>query len=264
MPRDQRLYMTFPNDFWMHPKVAPLPVEAKWAFVEMNGYSRMQDLDGVIPAVMAERLWPREVLQILVGSHPDRPLVVWDADSYVIRDYAEHQQTVAERDELSRKRSEAGSLGRAKQLLDSSRASVGQAPGQIRAETETELKTNRRTSVQAELERDFDEFWKVYPRKEGKQAAKRRYVTARKSYPAEVILKGARAYALLSLGKEKQFVKMAQGWLNDGRFADELSSAPVTSPLAPRSLDPVEHAHKWLPDGTCMLCPARRDREDTW
>jgi hypothetical protein len=254
--------MTFPNDFWMHPKVAPLPVEAKWTFVEMNGYSRMQDLDGVIPAVMAERLWSRDVLQTLVASDPVKPLVVWDVDSYVIRDYAEHQQTTAERDELSRKRSEAGARGRAKQLSDSSRASVGQVPGQIRAETETESKTSKRTSVQAELEREFDEFWKVYPRKEGKQAAKRRYVTARRSYPAEVIFKGAQAYALMSLGKDKQFVKMAQGWLGDGRFED--ASGPATSPLAPRSLTPAEHSHKWLADGTCTLCSAKRDREDTW
>jgi hypothetical protein len=141
MPKDQRLYMTFPNDFWMHPKVALLSVEAKWTFVEMNGYSRMQDLDGAIPVAMAERLWARELLAELVNSHPDRPLVVRAGDLFVIRDYAEHQQTTADRDELSRKRSEAGSRGRAKQLLDKSSAIAGQLPGQIRAETETETET---------------------------------------------------------------------------------------------------------------------------
>ena len=141
MAKDKRLYMTFPNDFWMHPKVAPLTTEAKWSFVEMNGYSRMQDLDGAIPAVMAERLWKIEVLEELVTSHPERPLVVLTDGSYVIRDYDKHQQTTTDRESLSEVRAEAGRRGRAKQLADKPRANVGQVPGQIRAETETETET---------------------------------------------------------------------------------------------------------------------------
>jgi len=93
MPRDQRLYMTFPNDFHRHPKLARLPVEARWAFVEMNGEARIADNDGVFAADEAEFLWPREVLDALVASHPSRPLVVREDDTYVIRDYAEHQET---------------------------------------------------------------------------------------------------------------------------------------------------------------------------
>jgi hypothetical protein len=125
----------------------------------------------------------------------------------------------------------------------------------------------KESNVQSSTGREFDEFWKVYPRKEGKQPALRAYLKARKSFDAEAILKGAQAYALLMVGKEKQHIKMAQGWLNDRRFEDDLAE-PVkplaTSPLAPRSLEPAEHAHKWLVDGSCMLCTARRDREDTW
>lgn len=134
MPKDQRLYMTFPNDFWMHPKVAPLSDAAFRAFVEMNGYSRMQDLDGRIPVVMAERLWTPQVLAELVGSHSTKPILLCERDAFVIRDYAQHQQTTEDRDALSRKRSEAGSRGRASQL----RTSAGQLPGQIRAEIEIE------------------------------------------------------------------------------------------------------------------------------
>src|SRR5690606_32604815 len=103
-----------------HPKVAPRSTEAKWAFVEMNGYSRMQDLDGSIPTVMALRLWSVEVLAELVASHPSRPLVMLDGDTYVIRDYDKHQQTTADREALSHVRSEAGKRGRAKQLADTS------------------------------------------------------------------------------------------------------------------------------------------------
>lgn len=155
MPRDQRLYMTFPNDFWMHPKVAPLSVEAKWTFVEMNGYSRMQDLDGSIPKGVAARMWSPEVLAELASSHPDRPLVVESDESFVIRDYAEHQQTVAERDRLSQIRSEAGKAGRSKQLSSkgraSARANAGQASGKQRAESESESESETEITSSKEL-----------------------------------------------------------------------------------------------------------------
>ena len=149
MPKDQRMFMTFPNDFWMHPKVALLSVEAKWTFVEMNGYSRMQDLDGVIPTPMANRLWDEAVLNELVASHPERPLVVRDSDNLIIRDYAEHQQTTADREDLSKKRSDAGVKGRAKQLAGKDWASAEQVPGQIRAEIEIEIEIEKEKELSA-------------------------------------------------------------------------------------------------------------------
>jgi hypothetical protein len=105
--------MTFPIDFWQHPKVAPLPVDAKWAFVEMNGYSRMNDLDGVIPVATARHMWKPRVLAALVGSHPERPLVYLDAlaDVYVIRDYAEHQETTGSIEARRRRNTENGKKG---------------------------------------------------------------------------------------------------------------------------------------------------------
>lgn len=103
--------MTFPNDFHRHPKVARLSVEARWAFVEMNGEARLADNDGIFPEGDAEFMWGRELLAELVASHPTRPLVVHGDGTYRIRDYADHQQTRAEREELRAKRSEAGRKG---------------------------------------------------------------------------------------------------------------------------------------------------------
>lgn len=113
MPRDRRLYMTFPNNFWQHPKVMPLSDRAFRAFVEMNGYSRMNDLDGRIPAKVAGMMWSAEALEELVGSHPDRPLVVEGEGEYILREYAEHQMTVAAVEELRRARSRSGRRGAA-------------------------------------------------------------------------------------------------------------------------------------------------------
>lgn len=140
MPRDQRLYMTFPIDFDEHPKVEGLSDSAFRAFVSMNGYSRRHDLDGRIPASTARRRWKVRALNELVASHPERPLIVVDGDDYVIRDYAEHQLTRADIEQLREKRAAAGRKGgkaranaqaNRKQLLE-------QTASKVQAESESE------------------------------------------------------------------------------------------------------------------------------
>lgn len=111
MPRDARLYMTFPNDFHRHPKVKRLDPAVRWTFVEMNGEARIADNDGVFAADDAEFLWPLEHLDALVASHPSRPLVVREGGTYAIRDYAEHQQTRAEREAIAEKNRANGMKG---------------------------------------------------------------------------------------------------------------------------------------------------------
>jgi len=229
LAKDKRLYMTFPNDFWMHPKIAPLSTEAKWAFVEMNGYSRMQDLDGRIPAIMAERFWTMDILDELVGSHPDRPVVLRDGDVYVIRDYSQHQQTTADREEMAKKRSESGKLGANKRWNDkpmaSAMASAWQTDGKGIAETETETKTSTKNTVQDKparsVDSEFAEWWQVYPRKQAKVDALKAFKAARKTTSLDDLLKGAREYALLNAGGDKSKVKMPAGWLRSERWDDE-------------------------------------------
>lgn len=111
MPRDKRLYMTFPIDFHRHPKLQRLPVEVRWTFVEMVGEARIADNDGVFTIEDAEFQWPTDHLAALVSSHPTRPLVRRTDEHYLLREYAEHQQTRAEREALSAKRAEAGRKG---------------------------------------------------------------------------------------------------------------------------------------------------------
>lgn len=108
MPRDQRLYMTFPIDFHRHPKIARLSDAAFRAFVEANGESRIAESDGRIEAEDAEFMWKPDVLAELVSSHPTRPVMLREGTTYVLRDYAEHQFTKADRDELREKRAKAG------------------------------------------------------------------------------------------------------------------------------------------------------------
>lgn len=54
MPRDSRLYMTFPNDIHRHPKISRLAPEVRWAFIEIVAERATADAT-VIPCV-----WPDE------------------------------------------------------------------------------------------------------------------------------------------------------------------------------------------------------------
>lgn len=148
MPRDSRLYMTFPIDIHRHPKFKRLTVGAKWTFVEMNGEARIEENDGIFTHEEAEFMWSVKHLNELVKSHPSRPLVVKTADSYVIRDYAEHQLTRADREDLSAKRSAAGKAS-AEARANKSSASVEQVLNKVQqTPTGTEIGTGTGTGTE--------------------------------------------------------------------------------------------------------------------
>lgn len=111
MPRDTRIWMTFPIDFPEHPKIRPLSDAAFRAFVEMNGYSRTQDLDGRIPVRVARAKWKPRALKELETNHAERPTLTIDGDDYVIHNYGEHQQTRADREAVTARNSENGRKG---------------------------------------------------------------------------------------------------------------------------------------------------------
>jgi len=142
MPRDKRLYMTFPIDFPQHPKVKPLSDTAKWTFVEMNGYSRQHGLDGNIPAAAAHATWKRTALAALVASHPVKPLVMLVDDMYVIRDYAEHQLTLADIADLHEKRARAGAMGGKAKASARAKPKQNVPESESRSESESGIQTD--------------------------------------------------------------------------------------------------------------------------
>lgn len=143
MPRDSRLYMTFPIDFHRHPKIRGLSDAAFRAFVEANGESRIAETDGRLEIADAEFLWNPEVLAELVASHPTRPVMLREPDAYVLRDYADHQFTKADRDDLHEKRSKAGRASadarrtRVEQVLSTSEHPATESESESGIETKT-------------------------------------------------------------------------------------------------------------------------------
>lgn len=94
----------------------------------------------------------------------------------------------------------------------------------------------------------FDEFWKVYPIKVGKGAAKKAFEKALRVDPFDVILEGAKRYAA-DPNRSQAFTAHASTWLNAQRWTDE--------PLPPRVLSPDEKREKELQESKAK---AERER----
>ena len=82
---------------------------------------------------------------------------------------------------------------------------------------------------------EFSQFWRAYPRKTSKPAAKRAYGAARKKVDHETILSGAKAYAGQRAGQDQKFTKQPATWLNNECWAE----ASVASDQSDWRDDPI-------------------------
>jgi hypothetical protein len=93
-----------------------------------------------------------------------------------------------------------------------------------------------------DLARDFEMFWKSFPRKQGKLAAEKKYAVARRRASAVEILAGVERYKQ-HLPDDPQFICMAGTFLHQGRWMDEYDDTPVVErrecPHTPRCHSPV-------------------------
>lgn len=74
---------------------------------------------------------------------------------------------------------------------------------------------------------DFDTFFAAYPRREGRLAAMREYIHARRRVSAETILAGVERYKE-HLPRERRYWKKPENWLADGCWDDEYDDPAPT------------------------------------
>lgn len=79
--------------------------------------------------------------------------------------------------------------------------------------------------ISKEIDSEFAEFWKAYPRKADKKGARAAYAKARKTAAAEVILTAVKHFAEQVQGKDQQYVPYGVRWLSHERWADEPTPA---------------------------------------
>jgi hypothetical protein len=116
-----------------------------------------------------------------------------------------------------------------------------------------------RTLAQDKLERAFTEFWNVYPRKVGKNEAKKAFTKAHAVANGEVVLGAQRFAADPNLPTDKNYIPHPATWLNAGRWEDEPLPHREKSPEEKAALAKAEAERRRLVD----LEASRRIREES-
>lgn len=158
MPRDPRPWIAYPLNYTSHPRLEGLSDAAFRVFHQMNDYSRIHGLDGVIPAQIAVKRWRVKVLAELVAGIDDRPLVTLTDAGYFLRSYAEHQFTTTDAADLTKKRAAAGAIGgKAKQ----------EASKRLASATANGVAKTKQNVADIEIEIEETTSKDVVPRKRG-------------------------------------------------------------------------------------------------
>lgn len=102
--------------------------------------------------------------------------------------------------------------------------------------------TKRASSTVAELDAEFEEFWKRYPRKVGKGQARNAYRSARKKVRVQVIADALRIYAQAVAGQPVEKIRHPSTWLNGEPWHDD-PAALINGIPKPRNQQETE---AWL------------------
>lgn len=151
-----------------------------------------------------------------------------------VHNFLEHNRTAAKVKEVSQKRSDAA---KARWSDDASEMqSASKLDAKCNAERDREIERDKPSPSPLSPLPGFAEFWAAYPKKVAKQAAIKAWNKAARITDAQDIINGAERYALHMAREktEKKYIKSPDGWLNAGRWEDELattSSAPTKNPL---------------------------------
>lgn len=108
-------------------------------------------------------------------------------------------------------------------------------------ESSLEPSLNHQGTVKA-LEIGFENFWKLYPRKQSKKSAKAQYAKARTSYDAAVILDGLKRHLTCDGWRNEggKYIPYAERFLSKELFLD-IPFKPQPQPSTPPPRNP--HAH---------------------
>lgn len=105
-----------------------------------------------------------------------------------------------------------------------SRNPIQSNPNPIQSESESESESNTRKA----LESVFDAFWSVYPKKTGKEAARKAFKKIPKSaHPLLVPAVEAQKKSRQWMEENGRFIPNPATWLNQGRWEDEVQTFGV-------------------------------------
>lgn len=124
---------------------------------------------------------------------------------------------------------------------------TGEPEARVTGEPET-IASNEPEPYEPEKDSAFDQFWKVYPRKVAKGAARKAWVAAIKKADPDTIITAAALFSRTVVNTDPKFTAHPATWLNAEQWEDE-EPEPASSGLAyyepfeaPPPPDPAELA----------------------
>lgn len=257
-----KLFAKFDLGFVDNPKIIGLSDAAFRAYVEGIVYARQHLTDGFLDFRVVARKWGAEVVEELTTNDPTNPSWKPAKNGFEIHDFAVHQTTKADIQDIREARSAAGKRGaeaKLKQTVSKSEANENVLLSKSKPETETETETVNLTPNPQDL---FDSFWDEYPRRVGKESARKAFLKAMKrSVPSEIIAGAVRLAQDPNL-PDMQFVPHPATWLNRDGWDDEpypAKPAPAgfvtpSMPQPPKLSDIYCEKHYGYPRNNCDRC----------
>lgn len=132
------------------------------------------------------------------------------------------------------------------------------------ADTDTETDTDKEKNItKKEIEQkrleSAERIWQAYPKKDGKlEGIKAILKRLHEGLSEDYLLARVKAYCVCCKGKDKSYVKNAQGWFNQARYLDASLDNPAPPPeLQPLSLDEFRIAYRKIHENDFAVdfCP---------
>jgi hypothetical protein len=225
------------DGFWSHPKTMYLSADATSLWVRAGSYCGQHLTDGYVDA---------RTIPVLRGSDEaaaelvEAGLWLQAEGGYQFHDwdiYQDSRDSVKSRREAWNERQRRHRAGKKESespsLLDNS------SPIPFHSPATRESRRDTGTDDPA-----FAAFWALYPRKEGKGAARKAFQKACRNVPAERILEGAGKYAE-DPNRDPAYTAHPSTWLNQERWDDAPlpRRAPLTS--ADKRMERTRNLMEW-------------------
>ena len=146
--------------------------------------------------------------------------------------------------ELSKKRAECGKLGGNPNLLNQNSSKREAKSNQNGKQNPTPSSSSsislKKEKIKKEknLEDAAERIWQAYPKKDGKlEGIKAILKRLHEGLSEDYLLARVKAYCVCCKGKDKSYVKNAQGWFNQARYLD----ASLDNPAPPPESQPLSH-----------------------
>jgi hypothetical protein len=203
-----------------HPKIKGLKDDEFRLYITALCYSSRYLTDGVIPLNIVRTFIESRSKVRRISALVEANLWKIEAENVIILSYSEYQFT---KDRIQTERENS------KKRIDRFRSRRENNGNVTPLQTE---KQHRPIPIpipipikdikiyQSPSEIDFNSFWEVYPRRQGKGHAKSAWEKAVKKVAPEIIIESAKKFAL-DPNRDEQFTPHPSTWLNQERWGDE-------------------------------------------